>query len=479
MQIGRNALYNLLGLGVPLLVAVFTIPALLHRLGTAQFGMLTLIWAVVGTFSLLDLGLGRALTLHLASAKAHPDDQRVGAIVVTAGALMFALGLMAALALMAAAPWAVAQVHGIGDETMAARALLILALALPAVVLTAWLRGILEARQAFADVNLVRLPMGVFTFLGPLLAVWLFGARLDAVAAMLCCGRWVGLAAHVPLVRRRLNPAERHGRIDPRLIGPLLTTGGWLTVSNVVSQFMGYVDRFALAALASATAVAFYATPLEVVSKLWIIPGAVTAVLFPAFASLARHQQENLLPLFRTVIEALLLATLPLTAGIALFAHELLSLWLDPAFADASAPWLQVFALGMTVNALAHVPYTLIQSTGNAKLTALIHLSELPLFALGLWVSIPAYGIGGAAGMWFARMVLDTILMMAVCLFTLGWSVRRALGRQLIPMLAFTGAAFAGVAFSSAALRALWFVTLLVLCGARARAMWMARSKSV
>ena len=32
------------------------------------------------------------------------------------------------------------------------------------------------------------------------------------------------------------------------------------------------------------SAVAYYVTPYEVVTKLWMIPGALAAVLFPAFA---------------------------------------------------------------------------------------------------------------------------------------------------------------------------------------------------
>ena len=69
MKLLRHTAFNLIGLGAPLLVAVGTIPVLIHALGPARFGLLTLIWAVVSYFGLFDLGLGRALTL-LASWKA-------------------------------------------------------------------------------------------------------------------------------------------------------------------------------------------------------------------------------------------------------------------------------------------------------------------------------------------------------------------------------------------------------------------------
>src|ERR1019366_9056928 len=68
------------------------------------------------------------------------------------------------------------------------------------------------------------------------------------------------------------------------VMGPLLSFGGWMTVSNVVGPLMLYMERFAIGVLLSATAVAYYATPFEVVTKLLIISTAISAVMFPAFS---------------------------------------------------------------------------------------------------------------------------------------------------------------------------------------------------
>ena len=58
----RNSVFNFLGLGIPFVAAVISIPLLIRVLGTERFGILTLAWIVIGYFSLFDLGLGRALT---------------------------------------------------------------------------------------------------------------------------------------------------------------------------------------------------------------------------------------------------------------------------------------------------------------------------------------------------------------------------------------------------------------------------------
>src|SRR5258708_10454016 len=61
-RLARNAVWNLLSLAAPMLVALGAIPVLIRTLGADRFGILTLAWMLIGYCSLFDLGLGRALT---------------------------------------------------------------------------------------------------------------------------------------------------------------------------------------------------------------------------------------------------------------------------------------------------------------------------------------------------------------------------------------------------------------------------------
>ena len=45
-----------------MLLAIVAIPMVIEGMGLARFGVLTIAWMVVGYFSLVDFGLGRALT---------------------------------------------------------------------------------------------------------------------------------------------------------------------------------------------------------------------------------------------------------------------------------------------------------------------------------------------------------------------------------------------------------------------------------
>ena len=401
----RNTLYNLLGLGLPLLVAIGSMPMLIHSLGDARFGVLTLIWAVVSYFGLFDLGLGRALTQQLSVLIAEKREHDIPPLVYTSLLLLTALGVSAGVLMWWGAAWGAQRISYSGDirqmriETLGD------------IVLTSGLRGILEAKSAFGIINLIRLPMGIFTFIGPLVVVLWYKNDLVAVTVVLTVGRVVACMVHAYCAARSLPGMFGDRRCRPELIKTLLVSGGWMTVSNIVSPLMGYLDRFLIGATISAAAVAYYVTPNEMLTKLWIIPGALTAVLFPRFASdLIENSRDSAL-LFRKAVTILFLVIFPITLFIAIFAKEILQLWINPEFAEKSYLLMQVFSFGVLINCLAHVPFTLIQSVGKARVTALIHTAELPLFAIALWLSATRMGLIGAVLAWLARMLIDTIIM--------------------------------------------------------------------
>ena len=58
----KNSIWNLIGSIVPMAVGLITIPILMKRIGIEKFGILSLIWALIGYFSIFDFGIGRALT---------------------------------------------------------------------------------------------------------------------------------------------------------------------------------------------------------------------------------------------------------------------------------------------------------------------------------------------------------------------------------------------------------------------------------
>ena len=412
MTIARGALLNLAGHGAPLLAALLAVPALVARLDAEHFGFLGLAWALVGYFSLFDLGLGRSLTRIVAERLGTPREAGLPALSRTALALTFALGAAAGLAVFAAADWICLRLlrlpPALADE--GATALRILAACLPLVTLTAALRGLLEAGKHFGWVNAIRLPLGVLTFAGPL-AVTSSSTHLAALCGVLALLRVVALAAHWGACAVLMPSLARTGLPERGAAREMLGYGAWLTVSNVVGPLMVYVDRFFIGALASVTAVAYYTAPYEVLTRLWIVPAALTGALFPAFAAAEPPAARTL---YRRGVVVILATAVPAALLAGWFAEKWLALWLGDAYAAGGAPAARWLALGVAVNCLAYLPHTLLQARGRADLTGKAHLAELPLYIAALLALVPAYGIEGAALAWAGRCALDAILLFAL-----------------------------------------------------------------
>jgi len=182
----RNTIWNFIGQLLPLFVAIFALPPLIRILGTERFGVLALAWVVIGYFSLFDLGLGRALTQIVARRLGTGQERDIPPFVWTALFLIFMLGLVGTLILGLSSAWLVHDALTICREFQleSLQVFYLLALAIPIVTTTAGLRGLLQAYQRFDIINLIRIPLGIFTFLGPFL-VFPFSHSLVPVVAVL------------------------------------------------------------------------------------------------------------------------------------------------------------------------------------------------------------------------------------------------------------------------------------------------------
>jgi O-antigen/teichoic acid export membrane protein len=413
--LARNTILNVLGYSLPMLVAIFAIPPLVKGLGTERFGILTLAWVIIGYLSLFDLGLGRALTKLVAEKLGTGQTQKIPALIWTSLFIMFFIGVLVAFSASWFLPFLVQDLIKIPrflvSETL--NAFYLLVFSLPIVIISVGFRGILDAYQRFDLTNMVRIPLGVYSFLAPLL-VLPFTQNLFPVVGVLVVGRLIACMVQL-LFCFQIVPGLRRGVVLERaILGPLIRFGSWMTVSNIVSPLMMYLDRFFIGAVISMSAVAYYATPSEVVTKLLLISGALMGVLFPAFSTSYVQDRNRTALLFERGVKYIFIAIFPLTLIIVTLAQDGLNLWLGNEFSQNSTTVLQWITVGVFVHSLGRVPFGLIQGAGRPDLTGKLHIVELPFYILGLWLLIHSNGIVGAAMVWFFRICLDTVCMFVI-----------------------------------------------------------------
>lgn len=408
-RLARNTLFNMLGLGLPVLVALWSMPLLVRGLDAAGFGLIALAWVVHAYAN--ELGFGRATT-KLAAELVGGDDARLASVVWSTLALQTALGVCGGAALLVAAPLLVQNVLRVPTELHAEahRSLVFLAATVPIVVAAAALRGLLEALQRFDLVNAVRGATSAAMF-GLPIAGLAGGANVSGLIGLLLLPRLGSLVAYAGLAVWLVPSLARPTltRADLRNVGSF---GGWTSVSSVVSPLLLYIDRFMVGGLVSIAAVAYYTVPYELVVRLLIVPGSLVAALFPELSRLyGRGDAGRVTALSARAVRYTLLTTGPAAVLLIASAPDLLREWLGLEYALASSAALQILAFGIVINSVAHVPLTLLQGAGRPEIPARFHLAQLPVHLLVAGLLISTWGVAGAAAAWTARVALDASLL--------------------------------------------------------------------
>lgn len=404
----KNAAITIGAQALMVVIGLMAVPILIDRLGTARFGILTLAWVIIGYANVFDLGLGRALTKLTAERLGSGKVDEIPRLFWTAVFLLTLLGIFAGALIVGlstplAYDWLEIPEHLRGE---ARATFILLGCTVPLVLVSAALRGSLEARQRFDLTNAVAVPLSTLSYFGPVVMSFFTDDLTIAVSAV-AASRVIATAVNLFLCLRVDPSLKRDRQVDRKLAVPLLRFGGWVTLAAIVTPMMLTFDRFIIGALVSATAVAYYATPYEVSKQMLLISGAFNAVLFPGFAANVKEDPEQTHQLFSRGARAVYVGLFPITLIVSVLAEEILALWINQEFATNGGPVLTLLAASMLVNGLAFVAYALIQSI-RPDLIAKIACVELPLYLGTFWLLLSAYGIRGAAIAFALRVVADT-----------------------------------------------------------------------
>jgi O-antigen/teichoic acid export membrane protein len=285
------------------------------------------------------------------------------------------------------------------------QAVAILGLALPFVLSSIVCQGFLESYGRFRVVAILRAGSQISTFVGPLLAMQ-FAADLRTVMWTLVLARvfiatlaLLACAAAEPRLAREMRPSAAHCR-------SLLKQGRWITVSNLVSPVLVYVDRFVVGTVVSIAAVAYYAAPMEIAQRMLILPAALMTVFFPRFAAGTKDAATQV-EFFALAVFSAALLLMPLALLLGIYAEELLALWLGGSFAATSRGVVEIMMCGILVNGIARVPLGLVHAHGKAEWSAYLHMIELPTYLVLAWMLTKSFGLLGAAAAWSARVAVD------------------------------------------------------------------------
>jgi O-antigen/teichoic acid export membrane protein len=411
-SIAQNTTYNLIGYGVPILLAIFLLPEIISGLGKERFGLLSLVWIAIGYLSFFDFGLGRSLTKIIAEKLANNEDDQIPVIFWSALILMFAISFLFLLIFLFFFTSTAIDLLRVSEnlKNESKLILIVVVLTLPVITTTTALRGFLEAYQRFDFVNVIRIILGVFTFLSPLLVLSIKNS-LFWVVLILVAIRIIIWLIYILICLRLNRTLLNQITFSIIKIKPLLKFSMWISIANIIGPFLLYSDRFILGIQVSTVAITYYSTPYEMISKLLIIPSSLIAVLLPVFSAKFSRNSDTTKEIFITASKLIFIVIFPIVFIVILFSNELIYLWLGNDFALNSTFILQLLAVGILMNCLSLIPNIFFQGAGLPKIPTLINVFELPFYLTFMWLAISFWGTIGAALVYMTMAAVDAFLM--------------------------------------------------------------------
>ena len=408
-SLSRNLVVNLVGSALPIVVSFITVPLYIHAIGAARYGVVSLTWTLLVYLGVLDFGLSRAAANALGRL-GHASSRERSPVLVTALFLNLLFGLSASAVLYGiggALLWRWFPLSGeLAQEAVAAFPWMIPML--PIALMTSVAIAALDSRERFLLSTTVSCCGLILSAVLPLISVEIFGPSLRVIIPAIMLVRLGVLLAMLTAVFWVEWPI-RSFVLDLVWARRLFGFGAWVSVSSVVSPILEGFDQLVIGRMLGAAAVAHYAVPFSLAIRSQLLVHSLSRTLFPR---LSRETVETGRRLTGRAVLSLIYLFGAICGPAILIIGPFLDLWVGHEFAQASTLVAQILIFGTWMNGLSFLPYNQLQAQGRPKVTALVHLLEVPPFLLCLWLLIQHAGLPGAALAWTLRAGADCLAML-------------------------------------------------------------------
>jgi O-antigen/teichoic acid export membrane protein len=462
--VARNAVSAYVSRGLLALSVLVVTPYLFRELGQAGFGTWSVVFTIASIFTLLESGFARGLSKLVAQLLAEGRRNELSQTVGVAVTLMVALGVLAAVICV------IVAVLGAGLAPADLRddfrqSLLVLAAGRIVYSPLAAYNAALQGYQRYDLVNAEASAGTVVFSLGAIGAV-AAGSGIVGVTAALAAG-YVATGLPAPLL---VHHVDRRLPIRPRLGDPegrrrLLHFGSFVLLADSMGFVGQRMDTLVIAAVRNAAAAAPYAAMVKLQSGVQSLTLPVVFQLMPMASDLwARGRTVEVARRLGVAVRVVLQATLPLAAALALFAGDVVDLWLGSEAPPVTEQILVVLMIAQIVLLTVAPAEQVLVGIGRVRMIALFTLvggcANLSLSIVLVW----AYGaIGAAVGTLATSAALAPVLLLLAA---------RALGQPTLRLM--HGSVLPAVVSSLPALGAMTLIRVLLAPGAERLAVGVA-----
>jgi len=452
MRLVSNSAWNLAGGVVPALAALLTVPLVVSRLGTASYGTLTLVTAIVGYFSLLDINASTGALKYLAEYHARQDLARTRQVFSLGLVIYLVIGVVGGTAIAVfAAPLAHSVFNVPADlQDVAVLSLRWGALAFVATQLATYLMSVPQALLRFDVSARIEAVFGSLASVSTVVVVLAGGGLVEIMAVRAAIA--LANVAVLGRVALRLIPALRPAWPARDVAGSLMSFSLYSYLTRFATVSYANADKLLVGAYIDMKALAIYTVPFLLANRVYSLTYRLGRVLMPEASRLAAGgRMAELRSTYLASARYLMFLNAAICCLLVVFGRELLHYWAGSAFGREAALVLVLVATAALADSLTNLPSLVNDGLGVPANTGVFAFVRALVGLAAAWAGVRLGGIEGVA---WAQLGVSLVLGLAFLAWVHGRVVPATLAEYLhaaaLPALAPLALALAGAAVFAA-----------------------------
>ncbi|WP_406683882.1 oligosaccharide flippase family protein [Seonamhaeicola sp. MEBiC1930] len=412
-QIKKGALLNYVTIFLTNAVGLFITPFILHHIGKSEYGIWTAIGALVGSISILDLGLNNTVVRFVAKYKAEKDRKAEENFLATTMIIYMVISTIIVVLGFLFYDYIDSYFTKMNaDEIKIAKTIFILLIFNLAIGLPGGsFNGICYAYEEFVfpkSVNIIRYIIRTIT----VVAVLTMGGKAIALVLVDTVYNLLFLLIEIYYVFFKLKVRFKLHEFNLRYLKQIFGYSVWIFVYGIVAQFQWQAGHIVLGNISYPEVLTIYAIGLTLGSYYGAFSSAITGVFLPRATQMTVNNAtpKELTDMMIKIGRVSLIVLIYIFGGFILYGNQFINLWLGDSFYDS-------YVIALTIMAAYTIPLVqgftgpLIEAKNKVAFKSIIYLIFLAIGTLlGYFMALKYSAIGMISGTVIGWVIAQNIM---------------------------------------------------------------------
>lgn len=413
-QIKAGAIITYISNICSMLSSIIITPIIINFIGNQEYGLYSLVYSIMGYFSVLDFGFGNAMIRYVSKTKAEKkDDRNINSLFLIIysiiGIITLLVGTIVYFNLENIFGNSLTPVELSKANVMMIIFLIGTAISFPLSVFDSYVL----ANEKFIFLKVVNL---VKNLMNPILIIFMLLLGYKSISLVVAY-TLLNLITHIlyalySLIKLKMKITFNIRKIDFSIFKEIIMYSFWVFLNIIVDTVFNNTDQVILGIVSGTVAVSIYAVANQIKNANNAFSTAISGLFLPKITKLLTlNKKDEINETFISVSKIQLYIMLLILSGFFIFGKAFISLWVGNEYMDAY--YIVLWLIGPSIIPLTqNLGISVIQAMNKHKFRSIVYII---IAALNIIISIPLArkyaGVGAAIGSAIANILGQWIAM--------------------------------------------------------------------